>query len=131
VSFEKSKKYMILFINTTDLENISLALLNGERVTETKTRVTYNENDKTLTLLNMFLIKNKVTLENISEIWVCTGPGSFTGVRVGVTLAKAFGQAKNIPIFGIKKENVPQDLQALRNAPRNERVVVEYNRDPF
>ena len=42
---------------------------------------------------------------NIDKIYVVTGPGSFTGVRIGVTIAKTFAWAKNkkvIPISSLE-----------------------------
>lgn len=40
--------------------------------------------------LDKMLTDAKVRLENIGEYSVVVGPGSFTGIRVGVTMAKAF-----------------------------------------
>lgn len=39
--------------------------------------------------------------ENIDLIGVTNGPGSYTGLRIGVTTAKIFAYTQNIPIFGI------------------------------
>ena len=43
--------------------------------------------------------------EDIEKIYVVTGPGSFTGVRIGVTIAKTFAWAKNkvvIPLSSLE-----------------------------
>lgn len=40
-------------------------------------------------------------IDDINKIFVVNGPGSFTGVRIGVTVAKTIAWAKNIPIVPI------------------------------
>lgn len=39
--------------------------------------------------------------EKIDLFVVDVGPGSFTGVRVGVAVARALGQALNVPVIGV------------------------------
>lgn len=39
-------------------------------------------------------------LSDITEIQVKTGPGSFTGLRVGVSVAKTLGKLLHIPVNG-------------------------------
>lgn len=39
--------------------------------------------------------------QDITHIGVTTGPGTFTGQRVGLAFARAFGVAVNVPVFGI------------------------------
>lgn len=46
------------------------------------------------------LKKNKTKLQELSAIEVNKGPGSFTGTRVGVSIANALGFALNIPVNG-------------------------------
>lgn len=45
--------------------------------------------------------KTCLSLENINAIAVTTGPGSFTGIRVGLASARAFGMVLKIPVHGI------------------------------
>ncbi len=47
------------------------------------------------------LARNGVTYENLDRIAVTTGPGSFTGLRIGLSAARGLGLARNIPVLGI------------------------------
>jgi tRNA threonylcarbamoyladenosine biosynthesis protein TsaB len=41
--------------------------------------------------------------ENLNLLAVATGPGSFTGVRVGLTAAKAWAEVYKIPLVGVSR----------------------------
>lgn len=43
----------------------------------------------------------KIAHEQIERIITCIGPGSFTGVRVGVATARGFGLGLKIPVVGV------------------------------
>ena len=55
-----------------------------------------------LPLIEKILKKYKIQFSQLSAIEVNTGPGSFTGVRVGVSIANALGFALKVPINGKK-----------------------------
>lgn len=46
------------------------------------------------------------TLAELRMIGVCTGPGSFTGLRIGVAFAKSLAQVRNVPIVGVSSYDV-------------------------
>ncbi|HZV79060.1 MAG TPA: tRNA (adenosine(37)-N6)-threonylcarbamoyltransferase complex dimerization subunit type 1 TsaB [Candidatus Binatus sp.] len=47
-------------------------------------------------------------LAEIGAIAVCTGPGSFTGLRIGVAFAKSLAQARNLPCIGVSAYDVAE-----------------------
>jgi len=47
------------------------------------------------------LIKVELIPQNIDGLIVALGPGSFTGIRIGLSVAKGFSESLNIPISGI------------------------------
>lgn len=56
---------------------------------------------KIIPTLDQALTELNLEIEDIDKIFVVNGPGSFTGVRIGVTVAKTIAWAKNIPIVPI------------------------------
>lgn len=45
--------------------------------------------------------ETNLTLDNIDLLACSQGPGSFTGIRIGIATIKAFADAKNIPVVGV------------------------------
>lgn len=55
-----------------------------------------------LPLIDKILKSNNITPKNVTGIKVNRGPGSFTGIRVGIAIANALGFALKIPVNGKK-----------------------------
>ena len=87
---------MILYIDTSDRETITVGI--GEKRFETNARD--GASQKLLVFIEEILIKEGQSMKDISEIEVNTGPGSFTGLRVGVSVANTIGWALGIPVNG-------------------------------
>ena len=52
-------------------------------------------------MLDFVLAQLNGSLDEIDLLTVATGPGSFTGVRIGLAVAKAIGQSRKIPGLGL------------------------------
>ena len=66
----------------------------------------YNDDEKThsvklMPMINEAFQKTNLTLDDISLLACCIGPGSFTGVRIGIATIKAFADVKKIPTIGV------------------------------
>lgn len=120
---------MILFINTTEFNKLELALISQGTVKTFGQDLVFNENYRTLELLEKFLKKNKVSFDDLKKVIVCSGPGSFTGIRVGLSLAQAFGFAKNIPVLTITKNKIPVNLIQLESL-KNSSAKIFYGAKP-
>ena len=58
---------------------------------------------KILPILDEKLSSSNMALKDINKIFVTNGPGSFTGVRIGVTIAKTIAWAINKPIYTVSE----------------------------
>lgn len=56
--------------------------------------------------ISLLLEKNSIKPEDISEIVCVRGPGSFTGLRIGVTIAKTMAYFKNIKLYSTSSLDV-------------------------
>lgn len=95
---------MILAIDTSDSKKIKLALYWPQKMSQklefTSTKVSQN----LLIEIDKFIKKNKIKLTHLKLIAINTGPGSFTGLRVGSTIANTLAYVLKIPAIGIKDQ---------------------------
>lgn len=89
---------MKLYIDTSDREKIIVGLDDEKHESVAKERAS----QMLLPFIEELLTKNKKTFKDLTEIEVNTGPGSFTGLRVGVSVANALGWSLGIPVNGQK-----------------------------
>ena len=92
---------MLLAIDTST-DNISLALAQDNRVlVEFTWRCGQNHSVELLPRLAYLMERASVDLKSFSGVVVALGPGSFNGLRVGVTTAKGLAFSLNIPVAGV------------------------------
>lgn len=64
------------------------------------------QSEKILPAIDYLFTQLDMRSDELDCIGVCTGPGSFTGLRLAVSAAKAFSLAHSIPIYGISTLDV-------------------------
>ncbi len=102
---------MILHIDTKDQKTIRISLKKDGKIMESLSQENEYGSQVLLPLI-MKLLKTKnceqhtppLEVKTLQGIEVETGPGSFTGLRVGVSVANALGFSLNIPVNGKKIE---------------------------
>ena len=71
-----------------------------------------------------FLEEKTGDLHDISGIGVMKGPGSFTGLRIGLTVANTLADSLNIPIVGAMGEDWRETALSKLRAGENEKIVM-------
>lgn len=95
---------MKLFIDTSNSEKIQVGL-DDQRVEESSRQ---DKSQKLLQLVVDELYTRGRTLKDLSEIEVVLGPGSFTGLRVGIAVANALAWSLGVTVNGKKKVVEPR-----------------------
>jgi tRNA threonylcarbamoyl adenosine modification protein YeaZ len=92
---------MLLAIDTST-DSASIALVQDSKLlAEASWRCGQNHSVELLPRLAHLLNESKVGLQSISCVIVAKGPGSFNGLRVGISTAKGLAFSLGIPIIGI------------------------------
>ena len=89
-----------LTIDTTKATAYVVAKINNVEYIET-IDATQKHNETLLPTIDVLLQKANATLKDIDYFGVVTGPGSFTGIRVGISTIKAFCFALNKKAYTI------------------------------
>lgn len=91
----------ILSIDTSS-SICSVAILEDTKIIKEMHNFSEKEHSETLMPMIDELFKTtNLSLDNIGLIACSVGPGSFTGIRIGIATVKAFADAKNIPVVGV------------------------------
>lgn len=86
----------------TSSPRLSLALGDGEKViAEWAHDQHWRHAESVLQGIDALLKKRRWALDSLTGIAVSVGPGSFTGIRIGLSTARAFGQFLRIPVVGV------------------------------
>lgn len=92
----------ILHIDTTNNKEITVSLQIDGRETVKKQPLDTKKAQVVLPMIEELLKEKKLSLKDLTEIEVNPGPGSFTGIRVGLSIANTLGFLLKIPVNGKK-----------------------------
>src|SRR5690242_15845126 len=94
---------LILAVDTCDARG-SLALLSDGQLLQQKIHDTPEDYSSwLLPAVHQMLDSARFTLADLQVCAVATGPGSFTGVRIGLTTAKAWSEVYGFPIAAVSR----------------------------
>jgi tRNA threonylcarbamoyladenosine biosynthesis protein TsaB len=92
----------ILLIDTSDNKKVKVGLRIGGTEDVVEQELGKQRAQVVLPLIDQLLKKHNLTPQDLTGITVTTGPGSFTGLRVGITIANTLGYTLKIPVNGKK-----------------------------
>ena len=90
-----------LYIDTTSNFLYTGVVENNELLCEQKVKYDKDLSTMALSTIADMLNKNNIRPKEINKIILVNGPGSFTGCRIGITIAKTYSWSLNIPITTI------------------------------
>lgn len=99
---------MILIIDISQKE-ATVALKNNENVTK-ETWEGGRELSSTIFDKIDRLFEQSVNISEVKAIIVNAGPGSYTGLRIGISIANALAYSLNIPIVGVENSSNFENL---------------------
>lgn len=110
---------MISLLIDTCTKNVCIALFKDKTLMD---KVVYSNqidlSSNFMVLINNIFSKNNVKIEDVDKFFVAVGPGSFTGIRIGVTCAKVMAWA-------LKKDVIPfSSLELLATVDSNNDYIV-------
>jgi tRNA threonylcarbamoyladenosine biosynthesis protein TsaB len=85
----------------TALNGCSVALLSGDKSFRHVEAMGRGQSEKLLPMVDALLAEAKIDFQQIGMIATTRGPGAFTGLRIGLSTARALGLALQKPVFGV------------------------------
>ncbi len=101
VSKNMNDIFPILAIETSDSICGVCVYFNEEKYFSSKLFLKHSHAEKLFELINLVLKSASITQSDLKSIAVSSGPGSFTGLRIGMSAAKGIAQALSIPIISV------------------------------
>ena len=93
---------MLILAFETSAKAASVALLEGDKLLSESYQNTGMTHSQTLMVMAEDMLKQcGKTAKDVDALAVAEGPGSFTGVRIGVAAAKGFAWGREIPCYGV------------------------------
>ena len=123
LGIESSSKKLLVGL----MKDKSFSELNSEKI---------NDTANSLPQLSKKIISNaSLSFEDLDAICISAGPGSFTGLRVGMSYAKGIAMALDIPIVPVSTfdslayNNLSEELSTLIYSHGNTFYICKYNLD--
>lgn len=98
---QSEERPILLFDSATSMAIVGVGAADGRSVSETTWSAGYRHGEELLARIDGVLADAGLGLADLGGIVVGTGPGAFTGLRVGLATAKGLAHGLGIPLVGI------------------------------
>lgn len=96
----------------------------GEKVEFERVDANCKHSEHVLPEVEKVLKRANLGVKDVDVLGVCVGPGSFTGIRIGVALVKGFGFSRDLPCVAFNSFEVIAEQYFLNQSEAEEVVVV-------
>ncbi len=108
---------MLLLSTDTSTDIITLAILRDkELLAEVSINAGKRHSERLVPLINILLDEVRLSIDDINLLAISLGPGSFTGLRVGLATWKGLAISKDLPIIGVPTLDAMTRLAPFDNA---------------
>ena len=116
---------MIILTIRTDSPEAEIGLFDGSNKLAYKTWQAHRQLAETIhEQIKHLLSDQKLDWQNIRAIVCYKGPGSFTGLRIGLSVGNALAYGLNVPIVGTMDEDWIETGQALIGSDKDEKIII-------
>ena len=114
---------MLLAIDTST-RVLGVALHSGDAViAEQMISIGTRHSELLAMIVHQMLDMTRVKIEQVTAVGVAKGPGSYTGLRIGIAFAKGFAAYRELPLIGVGTLEIVAVGQPFANT-RNQLIVV-------
>lgn len=119
---------MIILTIRTDKPEAELGLYNDDKQLAYETWQAHRQLAETIHgKIKQLLQQNNLTLEQLQGVVAFKGPGSFTGLRIGLSVANALAYGLAIPIVAANGDDwIKQGTQLLQDGKNDKAAMPEY-----
>ena len=97
-------------------EKIFLVIISNKNIYTSTYKNSKNNFDKLTLLIDAFLKKNRISINQIGSLYVNRGPGSFAGIRTSLSIVKGIHFTKKIDYFSFSYSDfVNEDQKKINN----------------
>ena len=86
----------------TSTHSTSVCVIDDDKfICEYTVNTKKTHSQKLMVMIESMIKESDLSIKDIDAIAICIGPGSFTGLRIGMATAKAISHVNNLPIIGV------------------------------